>query len=175
MATGHPVGANTINHRETFPRDLTVNDNSPTTRRRMPYWIGIVALILLFPAIVVPLLVRTSGELPFTSIDQIDVKAVRSLEILIIERPDGGPNIGMPNRLFAIPSADFETFLSSLRNAGAWRPNRLAGFGSVVWSSRSRTDARNRSCFTARSPSTMRRNCSDWKCESGLTSTKARR
>jgi hypothetical protein len=84
----------------------------------MPYWIGIAALILLFPAIVVPLLVRTSGELPFTSIDQIDVKAVRSLEVLVIERPDGGPNIGMPNQLFAVPTAEFDSFLSSLRSAG---------------------------------------------------------
>jgi hypothetical protein len=95
-----------------------VNDATPMTRRRMPYWIGIAALILLFPAIVVPLLVRTSGELPFSSIDQIDTSTVRSLEILVIERPDGGPNIGQPNQLFAIPRGDFEGFLATLRHSG---------------------------------------------------------
>lgn len=97
--------------------DATVNESPPNTRRRMPFWIGIAALILLFPAIVVPLLVRSSGELPFTNLDQVDVKSVRSIDLLVIERPDGGPNIGMPHQLFPVPASEFEAILSPLRKA----------------------------------------------------------
>ncbi len=111
------------NHKTTismdFPHrsDTTVNESPPSTRRRMPFWIGIAALILLFPAIVIPLLVRSSGELPFTNLDQLDVKAVRSIDLLVIERPDGGPNIGMPHQLFPVPPTEFEAILSPLRKA----------------------------------------------------------
>ncbi len=95
-----------------------MNDTPASTRRRMPYWLGIAALILLFPAIVVPLLVRSFGDLPFTSIDQLDGQSLRSIDLLVIERPDGGPNIGMPSRLFPVPATEFEALLAPLRNAG---------------------------------------------------------
>jgi hypothetical protein len=106
-----------------------MTDDSPTVRRRMPYWIGIGALILLFPAIVIPLLVRSSRELAFTSIDDIEPGRVRSLALLIIERPDGGPNIGAPSALHQVPPADFDSVLALLRNS----PRATAESPRGVW------------------------------------------
>lgn len=88
-----------------------------TTRRRLPLWGGIAALILLFPAIVIPLLVSSFGETAFQSVDEIDVSRVKSMSILMIERPDGGPNIGTPNELFVIPESELEKALQPLRRA----------------------------------------------------------
>lgn len=83
----------------------------------MPFWCGIAALVLLFPAIVIPLLVSSFGKPAFESIDDLDAANIQSLSILILERPDGGPNIGMPNELFVIPKKDHEAALAPLRKA----------------------------------------------------------
>ena len=88
-----------------------------TTRRRLPLWGGILALVLLFPAVVIPLLLASFREPAFASIDEIDLARVTSMEIFVLNRPDGGPDIGGTRGLFAIPVADFDRALAPLRKA----------------------------------------------------------
>lgn len=88
-----------------------------TTRRRLPLWGGILALVLLFPAIVIPLLVANFREPAFASIDEIDLAQVRSMELFLLNRPDGGPDIGGTRGLFAIPSSDYDRALAPMRGA----------------------------------------------------------
>lgn len=88
-----------------------------TTRRRLPFWLGITALILLFPAIVIPWLVSAFREPAFQSIDEIDTANVRSMELFLLNRPDGGPDIGGTRGLFVIPPSQYQRTLELLRNA----------------------------------------------------------
>lgn len=90
---------------------------APTTRRRLPLWGGIAALILLFPAIVIPILVSILKEPAFASLDELDLAQVSSMEIFLLNRPDGGPDIGGTRGLFVIPAADYDRALAPLRKA----------------------------------------------------------
>lgn len=92
-------------------------NTASTTRRRLPLWGGILALVLLFPAIVIPMLVSNFREPAFASIDEIDLARVKSMEIFVLNRPDGGPDIGGTRGLFAIPAADYDRALAPLRKA----------------------------------------------------------
>ncbi len=96
-----------------------MNDPAPasTTRRRLPLWGGILALVLLFTAVVIPKIVKNLGEPAFPSIDEIDLAQVKSMEIFVLNRPDGGPDIGGTRGLFAIPATDYDRALAPLRKA----------------------------------------------------------
>lgn len=89
----------------------------PSTRARLPLWGGLLALVLLFPAVVIPWLVGAFRDPAFRSVDEIDVANVKSVELFIINRPDQGPDIGA-KALFAVPPADFDRTLALLRNCG---------------------------------------------------------
>ncbi len=101
---------------------MNSNDQKPLpeesiTKRRMPFWIGIGVLILLFPIIVIPFLVSTFREPVFQSVDDIAVDQIESIELFILNRPDGGPDIGGTRGMFAVPKEDFERILEPLRGA----------------------------------------------------------
>lgn len=74
-------------------------------------------LILLFPAIVIPYLVGQFREPAFRSIEEIDVAQVESIELFILNRPDGGVDIGGTRKLHAVAPENFDKTLEVLRHA----------------------------------------------------------
>ncbi len=80
-------------------------------------WGGLLALVLLFPAIVIPLLVGAFREPAFQSIDEIDLAQVQSVEVFVLNRPDGGADIGGTRGKFVVPPADVDAVLGLLRKA----------------------------------------------------------
>lgn len=88
----------------------------PSLRTRLPLWGGLLALALLFPAVVIPWLVGAFREPAFKTVDEVDVENVKGIELFVINRPDGGPDIGGA-ALFPVASADFDRTLALLRKA----------------------------------------------------------
>lgn len=92
-------------------------DPRPPLRSRLPLWGGLLALVLLVPAVVVPLLVGAFREPAFRSVDEIDLSQVKSIEVFVLNRPDGGPDIGGTKQRFVVPADQFDAVLGLLRNA----------------------------------------------------------
>jgi hypothetical protein len=90
---------------------------TPTARQRMPFWAGILGLILLVPAIGIPIMLNIIREPAFQSLDEVQAENVKSMEIFILQRPDGGDDIGGTRGMFQVPPEHFQTVLQGLRNA----------------------------------------------------------
>lgn len=86
----------------------------PSLRTRLPLWGGLLTLALLFPAVVIPWLVGVFREPAFQSVDGVEVANVKTVELFIINRPDGGPDIGGAN-LYGVPPENFDRTLALLR------------------------------------------------------------
>lgn len=98
----------------------------------MPLWIGLIVLILLFPAIVIPLLVGAFRDPAFASVDEVEVAQVKGIDVFVLNRPDGGPDIGGTRGMFAVPADDFEKVLGLLRNATRSDSPRGIWMGRIV-------------------------------------------
>ncbi len=101
-------------------------------RNRLPLWVGLIVLILLFPAVVIPLLVGAFRDPAFASVDEVDVARVQAIDVFILNRPDGGPDIGGTRGLFPVPEADFERVLALMRNATPSQSQRGIWMGRIV-------------------------------------------
>jgi hypothetical protein len=96
---------------------VTAVDQPPPSRRTWLKWgglilAGVVAAAYCWVAVVVPYL-----RPAFESVDAVDAGQVRSLTVFVLNRPDGGPDIGHPKNPFAIDPADYGKVLGLLRNA----------------------------------------------------------
>jgi hypothetical protein len=86
-----------------------------TTRTRYFQWGAVLALILLAPAILIPFLLSLSQQPAFSSLDDLDISQIRSLEVIILNRPDGGPDIGTTKAMHNYPASDYERVVATMK------------------------------------------------------------
>jgi hypothetical protein len=89
---------------------------SPLTRRRLKWWALILASLLAFAAAWVTVAVAFA-EPAFAKLDDVDFDKVASVELLILNRPDGGPDIGSPRSPFDVPRERRAAMLAPLLKA----------------------------------------------------------
>jgi hypothetical protein len=83
----------------------------------MGWWVAILTAILLVPAIGVPIAMDVLREPAFQSLDELAASDIRSIELFLLQRPDGGEDIGGTRGMFRVPEEHYDTVLGSLRNA----------------------------------------------------------
>ena len=78
------------------------------------------------------LLVTQLSKPTVRSVNEIDAANIQSWKILVINRPDGGPDIsGGGKAFFPIPTPDYEAVLAPLRNAKLIQTDRGIYLGEI--------------------------------------------
>lgn len=89
----------------------------PATRRRMLLWVALFCLVLLVPLTLVPTALLLFSKPAFESVDELSPDKVTGIGVFILNRPDGGPDVGRRDDLFQVPPADRDAVLGLLRGA----------------------------------------------------------
>lgn len=85
-------------------------------KRRLKWYALILGVVLAFAATWVTVAVFFAGP-AFDSADRIDLAQVKDVEVLILNRPDGGPDVGSPREPHKLPAAQWPAAFAPLRNA----------------------------------------------------------
>jgi hypothetical protein len=87
------------------------------SRTRYLQWGALIALVLLAPAILIPLFLSLTQQPAFQTLDEIDLTQVRAMEIFVLNRPDNGPDVGSTRGMFVVPPGDYRRMLDTLQPA----------------------------------------------------------
>lgn len=105
---------------------------APSTRTRLKWWGLILLLTFLFAAALVTAALQVLRP-AFESVDQLDPARIESIRVFVINRPDGGPDIGGPTRKgIQISREDFGKVLDPLRHAERVSKERGVWLGQMT-------------------------------------------
>lgn len=109
-------------------------DPSPT-RSRLKWWGLFLCLALAFAAALVTVAVNVLTPPVFESIDRLDAARVTEMRVFVLNRPDGGPDLGDRKRKgFPIAPEDFDRVLAPLRDARPVHTGRGVWLGQLtIW------------------------------------------
>jgi hypothetical protein len=106
----------------------------PPTRSRRKWGVLIIVLVLLFvgTGYVGVFVVKSFVSNPaFDSVDQLDASQITAMKVFVLNRPDGGPDLGYPKGM-TIASPDYEKVLAPLRNARPVHTDRGVWLGRLT-------------------------------------------
>lgn len=106
----------------------------PPTRTRLMWWGLILGLTLIFAGTVVTIALLVLKP-SFHSIAELKERDIRTMQAFILNRPDGGPDIGEPREKgIPIEPADQARLLAILEQAQPVQTERGVWFGQItVW------------------------------------------
>lgn len=104
---------------------------APPARSRFVWWGLILLLTLLFAAglVTAALMVLKPA---FESVDQLDPAQIRSMRAFILNRPDGGPDVGDRKGGTEVRREDYEKVLAPLRHAERVNTERGVWLGQIT-------------------------------------------
>jgi hypothetical protein len=97
----------------------------------MKWWALIFVLTLVFAATAVTVVYHYVSAPVFESVDQLEPARITAIKVFVLNRPDGGPDLGYPKGM-AIGESDFEKVLAPLRNARPVHAERGVWLGRLT-------------------------------------------
>jgi hypothetical protein len=97
----------------------------------LKWWGLILLLTLLFAATLVTVALRLLKP-AFESVDQLEPGQIRSIRAFVLNRPDGGPDIGDRKGGMEITGGDLEKVLAPLRHAARIDKERGVWLGQIT-------------------------------------------
>jgi len=105
----------------------------PPSRSRFKWWALIFVLLLLFAWTCVFLLYQYVSTPTFDSVDRLDATQVTGMRVFVLNRPDGGPDLGdRKQKGFPVAPGDFDRVLAPLRNARPVHTDRGVWLGQLT-------------------------------------------
>jgi hypothetical protein len=156
--------------RSPSPEVTAVEDTrSSPARSRLVWWGLILAVVVAsaytWVAVVVPYL-----KPAFESVDSLDLTQVRGMTAFILNRPDGGPDIGHPKNPIVLAPGDYDKVLGTLRKAEPIDKERGVWLGQLtvkLADGRSQAILLHRTAPQADDPALLRFKIGEFQYEAG--------